>query len=140
MQLRIFFGILFLLVSFSGIGIAGEVQESGNLVQKEMITLDSAFKTTIDAIVLNEPGRIGPAFDEVNNIREQVEHAVEHKARITLPRNQKRFKEFVRLDNKFHHELQVLLKAAKKNKMRVVQKQTHRLLDACVRCHAIFRK
>ena len=140
MQLRIFFGILFLLVSFSGIGIAGEVQESGNLVQKEMIALDSAFKTTIDAIVLNEPGRIGPAFDEVNSIREQVEHAVEHKVRITLPRNQKRFKEFVRLDNKFHHELQVLLKAAKKNKMRVVQKQTHRLLDACVRCHAIFRK
>jgi len=140
MQLRIFFGILFLLVSFPGIGITGEDQESGNLVQKEMIALDSALKTTIDAIVLNEPGRIGPAFDEVNTIREQVEHAVEHKARITLPRNQKRFKEFVRLDNKFHHELQVLLKAAKKNKMRVVQKQTHRLLDACVRCHAIFRK
>ncbi len=139
MQIRIFFWILFLLVSFPSIGIAEEHQESGNLVQREMIALDSAFKTTIDAIVLNDPKRIGPAFDEVNKTREQVEHAAEHKA-ITLPRNQKRFKEFVRLDNKFHHELEILLKAAQKNKMRVVQKQTHRLLDACVRCHAIFRK
>lgn len=140
MQLRILFGVLFLLVSFVSIGTAEENQESGDLVQREMIALNSAFKATIDALVLNEPGRIGPAFVEVNKIREQVEHAVEHRVRITLPRNQKRFKEFVRLDNKFHHELELLLKAAKKNKMRVVQKQTHRLLDACVRCHAIFRK
>ena len=139
MRPRIPFGILFLLVSFVSIGTAEENQESGNLVQREMIALDSAFKTTIDAIVLNEPKRIGQAFDEVNKIREQVEHAAGHKA-LTLPRNQKRFKEFVRLDNKFHHELEILLKAANKNKMRVVQKQTHKLLDACVRCHAIFRK
>ena len=140
MQLRILFGVLSLLVFFISVGTAEENQETGKLIQREMVALDSALKTTIDAIVLNEPGRIGPAFDEVNKIREQVEHAVEHRVRITLPRNQKRFKEFVRLDNKFHHELEVLLKAAKKNKMRVVQKQTHRLLDACVRCHAIFRK
>ena len=140
MQLTIFFWILVLFVSFPCIGIAEEHQESGNLIQREMVALDSALKTTIDAIVLNELGRVAPAFDEVDKIREQVEHAVEHKQKITLPRNQKRFREFVRLDNKFHHELQVLLKAAKKNKMGVVQKQTHRLLDACVRCHAIFRK
>jgi len=140
MQLRVFFGILFLLAFLHGIGAAEEHQESGNLIQREMVALDSAFKTTVDAIVMNEPGRIGPAFDEANKIREQVEHAVEHKATITLPRNQKRFREFVRLDNKFHHELGILLKAAKKNKMRVVQKQTHMLLDACVRCHAIFRR
>ena len=140
MQLRILFMVIFLLISFVSAGTAEENQASGNLVQREMIALDSAFKATIDAIVLNEPGRIGPAFDEVNKIREQVEHAVEHRVRITLPSNQKRFKEFVRLDNKFHHELEVLLKAANKKKMRVVQKQTHKLLDACVRCHAIFRK
>ena len=140
MQLRTFFWIVFLIVSFPRIGTAEEDEESGDLILREMIALDNALKTTIDAVVLNEPGRIGPAFDEVNRIREQVEHAVEHKAVITLPRNQKRFKEFVRLDNKFHHELEVLLKAARKNKMRVVQNQTHRLLDACVRCHAIFRK
>lgn len=140
MQLRIFFGMLFLLASFPSIGIAEEHQESGNLIQREMIGLDSAFKSTVDAVVLNEPGRIAPAFDEANKIREQIEHAVEHREKITLPRNQKRFKEFVRLDNKFHHELEILLNAAKKNKMGAVQKQTHRLLDACVRCHAIFRK
>jgi hypothetical protein len=140
MQGRIVLGILFLLVSFPGTGTAEEDRESGNLIQREMIALDSALKTTIDSLVLNEPGRILPAFDEVNRIREQVEHALAHKTTITLPRNQKRFREFVRLDHKFHHELLVFLKAAKKNKMRVVQKQTHRLLDACIRCHAIFRK
>lgn len=135
------FLILSVVVAFSiGTVSSAEKPESQNLIQKEMAALDSAFKTTIDAVVLNEPGRIPPAFDEVDRIREQVERAIKSGAKITLPRNQKRFREFVRLDNKFHHDLELLLKAAKRKNMPAVRKQTHRLLDACVRCHTIFRK
>ena len=140
MRLSIFFGMLLLLASLRGIGIAEEQQDPENLIRREMIAIDSAFKITIDAMVLNEPGRIVSAFDEVNRTREQIELALKQKTKITLPRNQKRFREFVRLDNKFHHEVQILLMAAKKNKMGVIQKQTHLLLNACVRCHTIFRK
>jgi hypothetical protein len=133
--------VLLVAAIFSvGAASSAEKPEPQNLIQREMAALDSALKTTIDAVVLNEPGRISPAFDEVNRIREQVEHTIKNGTKIALPKNQKRFKEFVRLDNKFHHDLEVLLRAAKKNSTSVVQRQTHRLLDACVRCHTIFRK
>ena len=140
MILKVFFPILVLALSFAGRATGAEQHEPQNLVQQEMMALDRALAVTIDAIILNDLGRIPPAFNEVHRIREQVEQAVKSHSLITLPRNQKRFREFVRLDNKFHHELEILLQGAKKNKMRVVQKQTHRLLDACVRCHSIFRK
>lgn len=140
MILKVFFPFL-VLVLFSGESMAGaESHEPQNLIQREMMALDRALAVTIDAIVINDLGRIPPAFDEVHRMREQVEYAVKSHSIITLPRNQKRFKEFVRLDNKFHHELEILLQGAKNKKMRVVQRQTHRLLDACVRCHSIFRK
>jgi len=140
--LRLLFLSVFFVAAFSAVGIAASVEQQGsrNLIQKEMIALDSAFKVTVDAIVLNEPGRILPAFKETNELRVQVEQAVKGGTKIVLPKNQKRFREFVRLDNKFHRDLELLLKAAGKKNVAAVQRQTHRLLDACVRCHRIFRK
>lgn len=140
--MRLLFLSVFFVAVFSAVGIAAgvEQQASRNLIQKEMIALDSAFKVTVDAIVLNEPGRILPAFEETNELRVQVERAVKGRTRIVLPKNQKRFREFVRLDDKFHRDLELLLKAAGKKNVAAVQRQTHRLLDACVRCHRIFRK
>lgn len=133
---------VFFVAAFSVIGTATgvEQQESRNLIREEMIALDSAFKVAMDAVVLNQPGRILPAFQETNALRVEVERAVKGGAKIELPRNQKRFREFVRMDNKFHQDLELLFKAAKKNNMGLVQRQTHRLLDACVRCHRIFRQ
>lgn len=140
--MRSLFLSVFFVAAFSAVGIAADVEQQGsrNLIQKEMIALDSAFKVTVDAIVLNEPGRIVPAFEETNELRVQVERAVKGGTKIVLPKNQKRFREFVRLDNKFHRDLELLLKAAGKNNVAAVQRQTHRLLDACIRCHRIFRK
>lgn len=139
MRLKIF-AVAFIAVSSLSIAIAAERQEPQNLVLKEMIPLNNAFKETMDAVVLNQPERIAPAFEDVRKVREEVEDAVKKGALIRLPRNQKRFKEFVRLDDKFHIELETLLHAAKGREMRVVQRQMHKLLDFCVRCHAIFRK
>jgi len=140
--MRSLFLSVFFVAAFSAVGIAAGVEQQGSrdLIQKEMIALDSAFKVTVDAIVLNEPGRILPAFEETNELRVQVERAVKGGTKIVLPKNQKRFREFVRLDNKFHRDLELLLKAAGKKNVAAVQRQTHRLLDACVRCHRIFRK
>jgi len=136
-SLMVSFAVLFFAI---GRGASAQPLESKNLIQKEMLALDSALKVTIDAIVLNELGRIHPAFEEAHRIRQQVEQAIKGDRKILLPRNQKRFKEYVRLDNKFHRDIELLLRAAKKNKMAAVQRQTHLLLDACVRCHAIFWK
>jgi hypothetical protein len=130
-----------LVAVLSAIGTArgAEQQEPGTLVRREMVALDSAFKATMDAVVLNQPARILPAFQETNALRAEIERAIKNRVPIILPRNQKRFKEFVRMDNKFHQDLELLFKAAKKNNIGLVQRQTHRLFDACVRCHRIFK-
>lgn len=140
MPLKLFLTSLFLAVFSISLPSGAEQQETGNLILKEMAALDSAFKTAIDAVVLNEPEKIASAFGEVQKVREDVEGAVKKGVKITLPKNQKRFREFVRMDDKFHRDLEILLSAAKKKRMWAVQRQTHRLLDACVRCHTIFRK
>ncbi len=133
--------LAFFIAVLSAVSVtaAAEEQEPKNLIQREMAALDSALKVTVDAIVLNDLQRIHPAFQEADRLRAQREQAVKGGARIVLPRNQKRFKEFLRMDNKFHHDVDHLLKTARKNNPGAVQRQTHRLLDACVRCHRIFR-
>lgn len=136
-----FIRMLFVLLFFSaGVSFGAEKLANQSLIQEEMVALDSAFKTTVEAIVLDEPERIPPAFDEVKALRKQVEHAVKSGAGLALPRNQKRFREFVRLDGKFHRELEALIKAAKKENVIAVRRQAHRMLDLCVRCHRVFRK
>ncbi|MEK7296708.1 MAG: hypothetical protein AAB069_02290 [Planctomycetota bacterium] len=138
MRLRVIFAVL-LAITLSGSVSVAEAQDE-NLVRKEMAALDKAFKITIDAVVLNQPEKIAPAFAEVQKIMEQVEQAVKDKKKIALPRNQNKFKVFVKLDNRFHREVGALVIAAKKNRMRAVNRQTHNLFNMCVRCHDIFRK
>lgn len=138
MRLRVIFAVLLAITLSVSVSVA-EAQDE-NLVRKEMAALDKAFKITIDAVVLNQPEKIAPAFAEVQKIMEQVEQAVKDKKKIALPRNQNKFKVFVKLDNRFHREVGALVIAAKKNRMRAVNRQAHNLLNMCVRCHDIFRK
>ena len=138
MRLRVIFAVL-LAITLSGSVSVAEAQDE-NLVRKEMAALDRAFKITIDAVVLNQPEKIAPAFAEVQKIMEQVEQAVKDKKKIALPRNQNKFKVFVKLDNRFHREVGALVIAAKKRMREAVNRQAHNLLNMCVRCHDIFRK
>ncbi|MDI6744281.1 MAG: hypothetical protein QMD07_02775 [Thermodesulfovibrionales bacterium] len=136
----IFFVVLTLAMSSNSITLGADKEVSQNLIMKEMIALDKAFKTTIDAVVLNRLDKIGPAFEEVHKVREEVEKTVKGGKKITLPKNQERFKMFIGLDNRFHKEVEILMESARKNHMVRVMKQTNRLLGLCVRCHTMFRK
>jgi len=139
--MRIVFLIAIALVlAFTSLSSAAEKQNAENLILKEMVALDKAFKTTIDAVVLNRLDKIAPAFEDVHKVREEVEKTVKEGKKIALPKNQERFKLFVSLDNRFHKEVEILMESAKKNHIGRVQKQTNRLLGLCVRCHAMFRK
>lgn len=139
--MRIVFLIAIALVLvFTSISSAAEKQNAENLIIKEMIALDKAFKTTIDAVVLNRLDKIAPAFEDVHKVREQVEHAAKEREKIVLPKNQSLFKVFVRMDNRFHHEVEILVDASKKKNMKAVQRQVSRLLNMCVRCHGLFRR
>lgn len=111
-----------------------------NLVKEEMLALDPAFKKIIDAVVLGNLKIIKPALHDVHEAREEVERAVKAGQKITLPKNQDKLQEFIELDDHFHEEFEVLEKAAESGNKKVVQQQTHKLLDACVVCHERFAK
>jgi len=137
-------GFFFILVPpfvfLTGIAYGADNPETQNLIMKEMVELDKALKTTIDAVALNQLDKIEPAFEEVHKVREEVKKSAKEGRKIALPKNQGRFKLFVSLDNRFHREVGILIESAKKNHTGRVQKQTYRLLSLCVRCHAMFRK
>ncbi len=122
------------LIAFSAWG------QSGNLVKEEMLVLDPAFKKTIDAVVLGDMRIVKSSMREVHEAREEVEKAVKTGKKITLRKNQDRLKEFLELDDKFHEEFEALERAAESGNKKMVQVQTHKLLDACVVCHERFRK
>ncbi|RJQ41555.1 MAG: hypothetical protein C4550_01405 [Nitrospiraceae bacterium] len=136
----ILFVVLTLAMSSNSITLGADKEASQTLIIREMAALDKAFKTTIDAVVLNRLDKIAPAFEEVHKVREEVEKTLKEGKKIALPKNQERFKLFVSLDNRFHKEVEILIESAKKNHTGRVQKQTNRLLGLCVRCHVMFRK
>lgn len=114
--------------------------EGMNLLREEMVALEQAFETIIDAVILANLELIKPAAAQFHKAREKVEKAISAGQRITLPKNQDKFKKFVQLDDKFHDCFRALEKAAEKGQKKVVKDQTHKLLDNCVVCHEGFRK
>ena len=139
-QKKLFFIILMVAgwgASFLGISAWSQ---SVNLVKEEMLVLDPAFKKIIDAVVLGNMKIVKPALREVHEAREEVEKAVKAGRKITLQKNQDKFKEFVDLDDNFHEEVEILAKAAEAGNKKLVKDQTLKLLDACVVCHERFKK
>jgi len=110
-----------------------------NLIHEEMLAMNAAFINLIQALILNKPDTIEKPFVKVNEAREKVEEAVKKGEKLTLPKNQSKFKEFVRIDDEYHAELEKLLVAAKNKNMKIVKAQTHKLLNLCIYCHARFR-
>lgn len=109
-----------------------------NPVKDEMVALNEAFKNLLDAILLNEPEKIELPFHNVHNAKEKTMAAVK-KGEVKLPKNNDKFKEFEKLDEKFHHDLEAIIEAADKKDMKTVKARTHKLIDACVECHSRFR-
>ncbi|MBI5893343.1 MAG: cytochrome c [Deltaproteobacteria bacterium] len=127
-------GILTIFISAAAQG--GE--EAQNPVKQEMIALRTAFVALVDALLLNKLDAVEPAFHEVHKAREATEKAIEE-GKVKLPQNQKRFKEFVKMDEEFHKEIETLLGAVNKNDANKIKQTTHRMLNACIACHRIFK-
>lgn len=140
MTLKIIFAISLLGVLALSMPTHAQTPETQGLILKEMAALDKAFKTSIDAVIFDQLERIAPAYEEVHKVREDVEGALKQKKQIILPRNQKLFKRFVSLDNKFHREIEILVQASKKDNIVVAQQQINKMLKLCIQCHRIFRK
>ncbi|MGB7574481.1 MAG: cytochrome c [Thermodesulfobacteriota bacterium] len=128
--------------SLVGISAMGQTEPKGgmNLLKEEMVALERAFEGIIDAVIFGNMKLIKPAIPPLNKAREKVGQAIKAGEKIILPKNQEKFKEFLKLDDKFHREFEALEKAAEGGKKKMVKDQTHKLFDACVVCHESFRK
>ena len=120
--------------------ISQEEGRTGMALREEMVALEEAFETIIDAVIFSNMELIKPAVVRFHKARGRVEEAISLGPRIILPRNHDKFKEFVELDIKFYEDFETLEKAAGKGEKKVVKDQTHKLLDGCVVCHERFRK
>jgi len=116
-------------------------EEGMNLLfRREMWCLEEAFEAIIDGIIFDTMDLVNPTIPPLHKAREKVETAMNAGEKIILPKNQDKFKEFIKLDIKFYGDFEALEKAAGKGQRKVVKDQTHKLLDGCVVCHERFRK
>jgi cytochrome c556 len=126
------------LIAISAMGQAK--RRTGMALREEMVALEEAFETIIDAVIFSNIELIKPAVVRFHKAREKLEEAISSEPRIILPKNHDKFEEFVELDIKFYEDFEALEKAAGKGQKKVVKDQTHKLLDGCVVCHERFRK
>lgn len=128
------------LVRISAVGQTKEPKRGMSLLMEEMVALDETFEAIIDAVIFDNMELIKPTIRPLHKAREKVEKAINAGEKIILPKNQDKFEEFIKLDDKFHKDFEALEKAAEKGQKKVVKDQTHKLLDDCVVCHEGFRK
>ena len=126
------------LIAISATGQAN--LRAGMALREEMVALEEAFATIIDAVLFSNMPLVKFAVVRFHKAREKVEEAIISGSRIILPKNHDQFKEFFELNIKFHEDLASLEKAAEKGQKKAVKKQTHKLLDGCVVCHERFKK
>lgn len=147
MNLRNFFLIIIIVVGifdfcFVGISAMGQTDPKGgmNVLRREMLVLEEAFETIIDAVIFENLELIKPQIPPFHEARKNFEEAISTGQKIELPKNQDKFKGFVKLDNKFQKDFEALEEAAEKGQKGVVKDKIHKLFDACVVCHETFRK
>lgn len=110
-----------------------------NPLLEEMHSLDTAFKEIVSAVAIGDGSSVYKSIESLHGLRERTHQAIES-GMVRLPKNHHRLKEFLKLDIRFHTELGLLSKAARKNNQRKMLLLTKKLLDGCVNCHRVFKK
>jgi cytochrome c556 len=129
-------------VCFVGNSPMGQTEPQGGMsvLRGEMLALEEAFETIIDAVIFDNMELIKPFLPPFHIAREKFDEAMRTGQKIELPKNQDRFEEFVKLDNNFCKKFEALEKSAEAGNNKVVKDHIHKLFDACVVCHKRFRK
>lgn len=120
-------------------GLASSAPAADNPLKEEMRRLDAAFRSLVNDVVLGNLSAVEGHFQGLHALKERT-HAALEKGEIKLPKNGGKMKVFEQYDASFHKELEQLIKASKKGNTKAVRGLTHRLLDACIRCHGVFRQ
>lgn len=137
--MRILINCIFMSLILVSVSVSAEDRHMSNPLIEEMRSLDTSIREIVSAVTTAEGERVIRSIESLHGLREKTHQAIKS-GTIRLPRNQHRVKEFLKLDMKFHTELDLLLKAARKNNQRKMLVLTKRLLDGCVNCHRVFKK
>lgn len=137
--MRILRNCIFMSLILMAVSVSAEDRHTSNPLIEEMRSLDNSIREIVSAVATAEGERVIRSIESLHGLREKTHQAIQSGI-IRLPRNQHRIKEFLKLDMKFHAELDLLLKAARKNNQRKMLVLTKRLLDGCVNCHRVFKK
>ncbi len=110
-----------------------------NPLIEEMTTLDRIFRDVVSAVVLGNGAVVHKALGLMHGAMEKTHEGI-HTGFVTLPKNNERMTEFVRMDKQFHEKLEALADAGRRSNQKEMLSLTKQLLDRCVQCHRIFRK
>jgi hypothetical protein len=111
---------------------------AGNPLREEMAQLDSVFHEVVSGVALGDGARVHKALGEMHGAMERTHEGVHHGS-VRIPKNADRVREFIDQDKRFHAKLETLAAAAQKSDQQAMLKLTKELLDACVKCHVVFR-
>lgn len=137
--MKTFIWILLIFLIRPEFAQATEDKFASNPLLEEMHYLDNAFKEIVSAVAIGDGNRVYKSIESLHGLREKTHQAIES-GMVRLPKNHNRLKEFLKLDIRFHTELDLLSKAAHKNNSRKMLLLTKRLLDGCVNCHRVFKR
>lgn len=137
--MRILRNCIFMSLILMAVSVSAEERYTSNPLIEEMHSLDNSIREIVSAVATAEGERVIRSIESLHGLREKTHHAIES-GMIRLPKNQHRVREFLKLDMKFHAELDLLLKAARKNNQRKMLVLTNKILEGCVNCHRVFKK
>jgi hypothetical protein len=103
-----------------------------NLLQKEMIALDSAMKELISANAAGDYEKISLIAKQMKDgfiLKQNLTEHQKHELHTVLPSN------FIKEDQEFHYFAGMLEHAAKKNKSELVVFYYSKMFEACSSCH-----
>ncbi len=133
--------VILYLVSLPYILSAGQdvhPYSAENPLITEMIILDKTFREIVSAVALGDSVRVHKALESMHGTKEKTHKGI-HSGVVKIPKNADRIEEFVKLDEAFHRDLEVLAHAAHENNQKRMLSLTKKLLNSCVNCHQTFR-
>ena len=111
---------------------------AGTPLRAEIAPHDSVFHEVVSGVALGDGARVHKALEEMHGAMEKTHEGLHHGS-VSIPKNADRVQEFIDQDKRFHAKLETLAAAARKNDQQAMLKLTKELLDACVKCHGVFR-
>ncbi|MBI1912302.1 MAG: hypothetical protein HYS21_09905 [Deltaproteobacteria bacterium] len=99
-----------------------------NPLIEEMRQLDKTFQEIVSAVAVGNGERVHKALEAMHGKKEKTQHGL-HTGHVTLKKNANKAKEFEKLDNEFHHQLEGLAEAAHKGDQSKMVTFTKKLMD-----------